>query len=101
MALMEIPAYALGDQELWTPKAVKEALVEAFVVCERTTRRAGPQAANAGWPVVYDVNDIWEQRRTGSNEHGRGAKPQITSLQIQRSEMVLMGGHGMSPWLRG
>lgn len=98
---MDIPAYALGEQELWTPKLVKEALVEAFVVCERTAGRVGPKAAKAAWPVVYDTADIWEQRRTGSNEKGRGAKPQITSVQIQRSELVLMGGQGMSAWLLG
>jgi hypothetical protein len=97
----DIPAYALGDQELWNPKLVKEALVDAFVVCERTVGRVGPKAAQAAWPVVYDLNDIWEQRRTGSNQQGRGAKPQITALQIQRSEQVLMGGQGMAPWLRG
>ena len=101
MPLMEIPAYALGDQELWTPKLVREALVEAFVTIERTTGRVGPKAAQAAWPVVYDLNDIWEQRRTGSNDKGRGAKPQITALAIQRAEQVVMGGQGMSAWLRG
>ena len=101
MALIDIPAYALGDQELWTPKLVKEALVEAFVTIERTTGRVGPKAAQAAWPVVYDLTDIWEQRRTETNKLGRHAKPQITALAIQRAELVVMGGHGMAPWLRG
>src|SRR5690606_26646817 len=31
----------------------------------------------------------------------RGAKPQITALAVQRAELVVMGGQGMAPWLRG
>ena len=101
MALMDIPAYALGDQELWTPRAVKEALVEAFIVCERTTGRVGPKASKSAWSFAFDINDIWEQRRSGTNELGRGAKPQITAKAIERSDLVLFGGQGMAPWLRG
>jgi hypothetical protein len=98
---MLIPAYALGDQELWTPKAVKEALVEAFITCERTTGRVGPRLSKSAWSFSFDINDIWEQRRAGTNDVGRGAKPQITAKAIERSDLVLFGGQGMAPWLRG
>lgn len=101
MALIDIPAYALGDQELWTPKLVKEALVDAFITMERTAGRVGPRAAKAAWPTIYDPADIWEQRRTGTNAIGRGAKVQITSVQIQRAEAVILGSREMQPWLAG
>lgn len=101
MALIDIPAYALGDQDLWTPKLVKEALVDAFITMERTAGRVGPRAAKAAWPTVYDPADIWEQRRTGTNSIGRGARPQITSVQIQRAEAVVLGSKDMEPWLAG
>lgn len=101
MALIDIPAYALGDQELWTPKLVKEALVDAFMTIERTAGRVGPRQAKAAWPTVYDPADIWEQRRTGTNSIGRGARPQITRLQIQRAEAVVLGTRDMEPWLAG
>ena len=90
----QIPQYALGQQELWTPKLVKEALVTAFITCERTTGRVGPRGFKSSWTqFAADCNDIWEQRRTGSNEIGRHRdRSQVTAKAIARSEAILEGG---------
>lgn len=107
MALMDIPAYALGDQELWTPKLVKEALVEAFLVCERTVSRAGPKASKSAWGLIYDLDDVWEQRENPSAIAlaAKAGNRRITAALISRSEFVLHGGKApqgqMQPWLRG
>lgn len=104
---MQIPRYALEDRELWTEKRVREALVQAFITVERSVGRVGPRAPRSGWThFALDPADIWEQRRTGSNEIGRKARPQITAKAIQRAELVLEGGRlpggvRLEPWLSG
>ena len=101
-AWVDIPDYAKGTQELWDRKRVKEALVDAFLVYERMTGRVGPSGMKSAWtPYAADMNDIWEQRRTGSNEVGRAPRLQLTSRRIANAQLVVEGGEGMAPWLRG
>lgn len=91
------------EQTLWDVKRVKEALVDAFLVYERIGGRVGPAGMKSSWtPFAADHLDIWEQRRTGSNELGRGAKVQVTALKLRRAQHVVEGSGGlMAPWLRG
>jgi len=98
LATAPVPA-----QELWDVKRVKEALVDAFLVYERIGGRVGPAGMKSSWtPFAADYLDIWEQRRTGSNEIGRGARVQVTALRLRRAQRVIEGADGvMAPWLRG
>lgn len=81
--------------------------MQAFITTERSVGRVGPRAPRSGWThFAVDTADIWEQRRTGSNEIGREAKPQITAKAIQRAELIfeggrLPGGVRLEPWLNG
>jgi hypothetical protein len=86
--------------EFWTHDAVKEALVDAYLVCERTAGHWGPKSPKAAFLPIYDEIDIWEQRRAGTNDKGRGARPQITSEQIARSDAALFGGRSIPAWLQ-
>ncbi|MDR3473357.1 MAG: hypothetical protein P4M09_16985 [Devosia sp.] len=89
-------------QDLWDVKRVKEALVDAFLIYERTGGRIGPRGMKSSWtPFAADPVDIWEQRRSGTNEVGRRARVQVTIARIERAEMVIEGGESMAGWLRG
>ena len=88
------------EVELWTHKSVKEALVDAYLVCERTAGHWGPKSPKAAFLPIYDDLDIWEQRRAGTNEQGRGARPQVTSAQISRSDAALYGSREAPAWLQ-
>lgn len=97
---------ALNDDVLvdpqWDVKAVKEALVDAFLIYEKTSGRVGPAGMKSSWtPFAADLVDIWEQRRTGTNEYGREARIQVTLQKMRRAQQVIEGGEGMQPWLRG
>jgi hypothetical protein len=102
-ALASAPRDVVPLQELWDVKRVKNALVDAFLIYERTAGRIGPGGVKSSWTsFAADYNDIWEQRRTGSNEIGRAARVQVTIAKIERAQLVIEGKDGVvSPWLRG
>lgn len=93
---MDIPDYAKGDQELWTPKLVKDALVDAFRMLRRTGGRVGPAAVRAAWPVYrMDQADFMEQSIAGTLRDRSSSRPEYrTRMNITRMEMVLCGWKG-------
>lgn len=95
---MEIPEYAKGDQELWTVKLVKEALVDAFRLLRHTAGRVGPGGLKAFWPEYFEAGDYPPEKTKTS--------PFRRSMTISRMEMVLFGwkdqnGIERDAWLRG
>jgi hypothetical protein len=105
MPVIDIPAYALGDQELWTPKLVKEALVEAFLTIERTTAKTGPRrAAQQLWHGLHpDEVALLRMLNDDQLRFLRKGQPQrpprITSGDISRAEGVVFGSGDNPPWL--
>lgn len=103
---LEVPAYALGTQALWTPALVKSALVEAHQVLSDTTDRVGPARLRAAWPEYYrDWGDLIAQAENGVKPKNRIYRRR-SSLDIQRMEIVLLGARDrfgvMQPaWLNG
>lgn len=104
--LLEIPAYALTDQELWTAKLVKDALVEAFEVYRYSVGRVGPRGGKAAWPEHYrEWGDLIAQAEIGGTDLVRRRR-RPSSLDVQRADMVLIGwtdsaGVRHAPWLNG
>lgn len=103
---MVIPAYALEDRELWTPKLVKDALVEAYEVYRDTIGRVGPRGNKAFWPDYYrEWGDLIAQAAIGGNDVVRRRRRR-SSLEIERADMALIGwvdrdGVQHAPWLNG
>lgn len=103
---IEIPAYAVGDQELWTPKLVKDALVEAYQVLSDTVGRVGPARMKAYWPEYHvDWGDLLAQAENGVKPRNRVYRRR-SSLDIERMEMALLGwkdrdGANHPAWLNG
>jgi hypothetical protein len=95
---MEIPEYAKGNQELWTVKLVREALVDAFRLLRHTAGRVGPGGLKAAWPEYFEAGDYPPEKTKTSPYH--------TRMTIARMEMVLFGwkddeGLQHSAWLAG
>lgn len=104
--LLEVPAYAVEDRELWTPKLVKDALVEAYEVYRDTIGRVGPRGNKAFWSEYYrEWGDLIAQAEIGGNDVVRRHRRR-SSLDIERADMVLLGwtdrdGRQHAPWLNG
>lgn len=104
--LLEVPAYATGDQELWTPKLVKAALVEAYEVYRNTVGRVGPRGGRAFWPEYYrEWGDLIAQAEIGGSDVVRRRRRR-SSLEVERADMVLLGwtspdGVRHPAWLNG
>jgi hypothetical protein len=95
---MDIPDYAKGNQELWTVKLVKEALIDAFRLLRHTAGRVGPGGVRAAWPEYFEPGDFPPEKTKTS--------PYQTRMTITRMEMVLFGwksddGRLNEAWLRG
>ena len=106
--LIEIPDYALGEQELWTPEKVKSALLDAHRMLRRTGGRVGPAAMRAHWPeYVLDQADFTEQSIAGTLKQHQDSVPVYrTRINATRMDMVLLGwkdadGHEQPSWLTG
>lgn len=80
---MEIPDYAKGDRDLWTPKLVQEALIDAFRLLRRTAGRVGPGGLKAMWPEYAEAGDYPPEITKTSPYH--------TRMTVTRMEMVLLG----------
>ena len=95
---MEIPDYAKGDRELWTPKLVRAALVDAFKLLRGTAGRVGPGGLKAFWPEYFEPGDYPPEKTKVS--------PYSPRMTVTRMEMVLLGwkdgdGRHQPAWLQG
>lgn len=89
---------ALSDRELWIPRRVKLALVDAYRMNERITRRPGPAQMRAAWPETFEYGDYPPERTKTS--------PYATDMTITRMEQILFGwrdkdGIEQRGWLQG
>lgn len=94
-----VPDYAKGDQELWTIKLVKEALVDAFRLLRHSGGRIGPGGLKAAWPAFQNNPEDYAPTETKTS-------PYHTKMTITRMEQILLGwqdedGHLHEAWLRG
>jgi hypothetical protein len=98
-----VPAYARGTQELWTPKLVREALVDAHRMLARIGGNVGPARLKGYWPEHQrDYPDDEQQRRDAERKRGSYA----TAMTPTRMEMVMLGwrdedGNDHPAWLDG
>lgn len=104
--IIEIPAYASGDQALWTPKLVKAALVQAHQVYRDTVGRVGPNRMRAIWPDFYREWDDWIDQAATSGTDAAKKRRGWSSFEIARADMVLLGwrdeaGKHQPAWLNG
>lgn len=94
-----VPDYARGNAELWTPKLVRDALVDAFRMLRKIGGRVGPAHVKAAWPEFqsFDPGDVAneEQRRKAEQRNSEYR----TRMNVTRMEMVLLGAEGLPPWM--
>jgi hypothetical protein len=94
-----VPDYARNNAELWTPKLVRDVLVDAFRMLNKTGGRVGPARVKAHWPEFqsFDLGDVVneEQRRKAEQR----STEYRTRMNVTRMEMVLLGSNGMPPWM--
>lgn len=105
-AIMDIPEYARGDQELWTPPLVKDVLVDAFRLLRRTAGRVGPGGLKAYWPEFQNNPEDWADADKHAREAERRPSAYRTRMTVTRMEMVLIGwrdedGLEHAPWVAG
>lgn len=89
---IQIPAYAMGSHELWTPRLVKDALVDALIVERSLPARRGPGDLAAWWPdyaLDYPRAEQNKVRRRPSAE------------DITHSDRFLFGVGNSKGWLNG
>lgn len=85
-------AYAKTDQDLWTVKLVKDALVDAFRMLRHSGGRVGPRGMKAAWPeYAMDMADFNEQSIAGTLRQQRPKPSYSTRMNPTRMEMVLLG----------
>lgn len=94
-----VPTYALGNAEIWTPKLVRNALVDAYRMLSRIGGRVGPARVKAYWPEFqsFDPGDtVNEEERRRAERRGSEYR---TRMNATRMEAVLLGANGLPPWL--
>lgn len=94
-----VPAYATGTAELWTPKLVRDVLVDAYRMLKKTGGRVGPARMKAYWPEFqsFDAGDtVNEEQRRKADQRSTEYR---TRMNITRMEMVLLGSNGLPPWM--
>ncbi|MGV8830423.1 MAG: hypothetical protein ACOH2N_00485 [Devosia sp.] len=88
---MDIVAYALGYQEIWTSRLVKDALAKSFEVYRDSVGRIGPRGNKAFWAEYsLELDDIKTQEEIDENTRSR-KRGRRTGLEIQRADMILLG----------
>lgn len=96
-----VPEYARGTAELWTPKLVREALIDAHRMLKRIGGKVGPGPLKAWWPTFQnnpeDYADEEKQRRKAEQKSDQ----YHTRMTPTRMELVLLGKDGEPPWLDG
>lgn len=94
-----VPAYARGNAELWTPKLVRNALVDAYRMLRKVGGRVGPAGMKAYWPEFRgtDPGDVAneEQRRKAEQREAEYR----TRMTVTRMEAVLLGADDLPPWM--
>lgn len=94
-----VPLHALGTQELWTPKLVRDVLVDAYRMLRKTGGQVGPARLKAYWPEFqsFDAGDtVNEEQRRKAEQRGGEYR---TRMNVTRMEMVLLGVGGLPPWM--
>lgn len=96
-----VPDYARGDAELWTPRLVRDVLVDAFRMLRRIGGRVGPARLRAYWPEFrIDQADFVEQMLAGNLKQSQPPKAAYrTRINATRMEMVMIGAGGLPPWM--
>jgi hypothetical protein len=98
--IMEIPHYAMTDNELWTAKIVREAVAEAFAVLFDSSGRVGPRDVRAAWPeYILEGQEYWEQWKIGTQYVGKRVRTQRKAHEVAKMEAVLIGNKKGKPWL--
>jgi hypothetical protein len=107
--------------EIWTPRDVKAALIQAFEVDYLVGGRVGPKAYGNNMPTPFieeldyktlEFLDAREEARGGTaGQHfarmkaerraAIAAKRKVTARQVSQMEMVLLGAKGQPSWLAG
>lgn len=94
-----VPDYARGNADIWTPKLVRDVLVDAYRMLKKTGGRVGPARMKAYWPEFqsFDAGDVAneEQRRKAEQR----SSEYRTRMNITRMEMVLLGSNGLPAWM--
>ena len=89
---IHVPAYARGTDELWTPRLIKDALVDAIIVERALPARHGPGGLAAWWPgfaLDYPREEQNKVRRRPS------------AADITHSDRFLFGIGNSKGWLNG
>jgi len=90
--------YAEDLHDTWTPKRVRERMVEAFDVLRRIPVRIGPQAFGSNWPqVLQEFADLidkqaWWQRQSEA-ERGGWRRPTIDEISRMEEAIGWPGEH--------
>lgn len=93
-------AIASSSRELWTPKLVRDALVDAFRMLHRVGGPVGPAALKAYWPTYQmDQADFNEQSISGTLQQARPKAPYRTRISATRMEAVICGDGDLPPWM--
>jgi hypothetical protein len=98
-----IPDYAHGTQELWTPKLVREALVDAFRMLRRSGP-IGPSRLKAFWPEYRVDQADFVQQVINKTLKPKRSPTYHTRMNVTRMEEVVLGwkdkdGHQHPAWL--
>lgn len=106
---------------LWTPTAIKKALVQAFEVDQIVGGRVGPKMYGNAMPAYYaDDLDIFIMEREDLQEAGKGGtkgahfatmkrereaeiirKRRVSSQQVSQMERILLGTKTEPSWISG
>lgn len=98
---------ASSSRELWTPKLVRDALVDAYRMLQRVGGKVGPAHLKAYWPEYQiDQADFVEQSLAQTLKQQRQPASYRTRMNVTRMEMVLTGwrdedGREQAPWMGG
>jgi hypothetical protein len=87
-----VPAYALGDAAIWTPKLVREALIDAYRMLKRIGGRIGPRGDRAFWPEFQNNSDDYAPEVTRTS-------PYHSRMTVTRMEAILIGNASLPAWL--
>lgn len=82
-----VPDYARGDAELWTPKLVKIASLDAFRMIGRAVGRVTPRADPAFWPEFQNNPDDYADGEAQERWAERRPKYEMR-MTIERMNMV-------------
>lgn len=92
---------ALSGRELWTPKLVRDALVDAYRMLRRIGGRIGPGHLKAFWPEYQvEPGDFVQQSLNRTLRPTRTTPIYRLKITVERMESVLLGADGLSAWLR-